>query len=111
MPRLRVALALVSLVCTGRAAAAALRIAYSSISGAMLPLGVAKDKKLFEKYGVDDPEILAEVYRSYGQNHLQKSISVDIEGVKGLLKGLGSEAAGANPARECSYRVDPELLS
>jgi ABC-type nitrate/sulfonate/bicarbonate transport system substrate-binding protein len=33
--------------------AAPLRIAYSSISGAMLPLWVAKDKKLFEKYGVD----------------------------------------------------------
>jgi len=39
MPRLLVALALASLVCTGRAAGAApLRIAYSSISGAMLPL-------------------------------------------------------------------------
>ncbi len=55
--------------------------------------------KILAKYvRVDDPEILAEVYRSYGQNHLQKSISVDLEGVKGLLKGLGSEAAGANPA-------------
>ena len=54
--------------------------------------------------------ILAELYRSYGQNHLQKSISVDIEGVKGLLKGLGSEAAGANPAREYCYRVGTELL-
>lgn len=54
MPRLLVALALASLVCTGRAAGAApLRIAYSSISGAMLPLWVAKDKKLFEKHGVD----------------------------------------------------------
>jgi len=29
------------------------RIAYSSISGAMLPLWVAKDKGLFEKHGVD----------------------------------------------------------
>jgi ABC-type nitrate/sulfonate/bicarbonate transport system substrate-binding protein len=55
--------------------------------------------KILAKYvRVDDPEILGEVYRSYGQNHLQKSISVDLEGVKGLLKGLGSEAAGANPA-------------
>ncbi|HEX9786870.1 MAG TPA: ABC transporter substrate-binding protein, partial [Candidatus Binatia bacterium] len=33
--------------------AAPVRIAYSSISGAMLPLWVAKDKKLFEKHGVD----------------------------------------------------------
>jgi ABC-type nitrate/sulfonate/bicarbonate transport system substrate-binding protein len=30
-----------------------LRIAYSSISGAMLPLWVAKDRKLFDKHGVD----------------------------------------------------------
>lgn len=38
---------------TNVAHAAPIRIAYSSISGAMLPLWVAKDKKLFEKYGVD----------------------------------------------------------
>jgi hypothetical protein len=63
--------------------------------------------KILAKYvRVDDPEILAEVYRSYGQNHLQKSIGVDLEGVKGLLKGLGSEAAGANP----SSFVDTSLL-
>ena len=63
--------------------------------------------KILAKYvRVDDPEILAEVYRSYGQNHLQKSISVDLEGVKGLLKGLGSEAAGANP----SSFVDASLV-
>ena len=55
---------------------------------------------------VDDPEILAEVCHSYGQNHLQKSISVDLDGVKGLLKGLGSEAAGANP----SSFVDASLV-
>ena len=30
-----------------------MRIAYSSISAAMLPLFVAKDKKLFDKQGVD----------------------------------------------------------
>ena len=54
MPRLLVALALAFLTCTGGAAGAApLRIAYSSISGAMLPLWVAKEKKLFEKHGVD----------------------------------------------------------
>ena len=63
--------------------------------------------KILAKYvRVDDPEILAEVYRSYGQNHLQKSISVDLEGVKGLLKGLGNEAAGANP----SSFVDASLV-
>ena len=63
--------------------------------------------KILAKYvRVDDPEILAEVYRSYGQNHLQKSISVDLEGVKGLLKGLGSESAGANP----SSFVDASLV-
>jgi ABC-type nitrate/sulfonate/bicarbonate transport system substrate-binding protein len=63
--------------------------------------------KILAKYvRVDDPEILAEVYRSYGQNHLQKSVSVDLEGVKGLLKGLGSEAAGANP----SSFVDASLV-
>jgi ABC-type nitrate/sulfonate/bicarbonate transport system substrate-binding protein len=33
--------------------AAPVRIAYSSISAAMLPLFVAKDKRLFDKYGVD----------------------------------------------------------
>jgi ABC-type nitrate/sulfonate/bicarbonate transport system substrate-binding protein len=63
--------------------------------------------KILAKYvRVDDPEILTEVYRSYGQNHLQKSISVDLEGVKGLLKGLGSEATGANP----SSFVDASLV-
>jgi ABC-type nitrate/sulfonate/bicarbonate transport system substrate-binding protein len=55
--------------------------------------------KILAKYvRVDDPAILAEVYRIYGDRHLPKSIAVDLEGVKGLLKGLGSEAAGANPA-------------
>jgi ABC-type nitrate/sulfonate/bicarbonate transport system substrate-binding protein len=66
--------------------------------------------KILAKYvRVDDPEILAEVYRSYGQNHLQKSISVDLEGVKGLLKGLGSEAAGANPSSFVDASLVPEL--
>src|SRR5688572_14132533 len=71
--------------------AAPVRIAYSSISGAMLPLWVAKDKKLVDKHG--DREILNEVYRIYGERHLPKTINVDLEGVKGLLKGLGSAAA------------------
>ena len=55
--------------------------------------------KILAKYvRLDDPEILAEVYRIYGQKQLQKTINVDLESVKGLLKGLGSEGAGANPA-------------
>lgn len=36
-----------------RLQAAPVRIAYSSISAAMLPLFVAKDKKLFDKHGID----------------------------------------------------------
>src|SRR5690348_17664015 len=42
---------------------------------------------------VDDSEILNEVYRSYGQKHLQETIRVDADGVRGLLKGLASEAS------------------
>jgi NitT/TauT family transport system substrate-binding protein len=55
--------------------------------------------KVLAKYvRVDDPEILNEVYRIYGQKQLQANIAVDLESVKRLLKGLGSEAAGATPA-------------
>jgi ABC-type nitrate/sulfonate/bicarbonate transport system substrate-binding protein len=45
-----------------------------------------------------EPEILAESYRIYGQKHLQKSIHIDLEGVKQLLKHIGKDAAGANAA-------------
>lgn len=66
--------------------------------------------KVLAKYvRVDDPEILGEVYRGYGQKHLQKNIAVDLEGVKGLLKGLGSEAAGANPATFVDLSLVQEL--
>lgn len=66
--------------------------------------------KVLAKYvRVDDPEILNEVYRGYGQKHLQKNIAVDLEGVKGLLKGLGSEAAGANPASFVDLSLVQEL--
>ena len=66
--------------------------------------------KILAKYvRVDDPEILGEVYRGYGQKHLQKNIAVDLEGVKGLLKGLGSEAAGANPASFVDLSLVQEL--
>lgn len=55
--------------------------------------------KILAKYvRVTDPEILAEVYRIYGVKQLQPGINVDLDGIKGLLKGLGSEAVGANPA-------------
>jgi len=66
--------------------------------------------KILSKYvRVDDPAILAEVYRIYGERHLPKSIAVDLEGVKGLLKGLGAEAAGANPASFVDASLVQEL--
>src|SRR5262249_18644324 len=49
-----IAVALILVVVGGfPASASPVRIAYSSISGAMLPLWVAKDKGLFDKYGVE----------------------------------------------------------
>src|ERR1044071_9847786 len=39
--------------CATAANSAPVRIAYSSISGSMLPLWVAQDQRLFEKYGVN----------------------------------------------------------
>lgn len=63
--------------------------------------------RILAKYTrVSEPEILAESYRIYGQKHLQKSIHVDLEGVRQLLKHIGKEAAGANPANF----VDASLL-
>ena len=54
--------------------------------------------KILAKYvRVDDTEILSEVYRIYGTSHLQKNLTVDLEGVKGLLKCLGSEATQVDP--------------
>jgi ABC-type nitrate/sulfonate/bicarbonate transport system substrate-binding protein len=46
-------LLLIIVLPSNRLGAAPLRIAYSSISGAMLPLWVAKDKGFFAKHGVD----------------------------------------------------------
>ena len=55
--------------------------------------------KVLAKYvRVTDPDILSEVYQIYGDKQLQPNINIDLEGIKGLLKGLGSEAVGANPA-------------
>ncbi|HEY7164935.1 MAG TPA: ABC transporter substrate-binding protein [Candidatus Binatia bacterium] len=66
--------------------------------------------KILSKYvRVDDPQILSEVHRIYGAKHLQKNISVDMEGMKGLLKGLGTEAAGANPATFVDTSLVQEL--
>ena len=66
--------------------------------------------KVLAKYvRLDDPEILGEVYKNYGQRHLQNTIQVDLDGVRGLLKGLGSEAAGANPATFVDASLVQEL--
>ena len=66
--------------------------------------------KVLAKYvRVDDPAILNEVYRIYGDRHLPKSIAVDLESVKGLLKGLGGEAAGANPTSFIDASLVQEL--
>jgi len=51
--RLLAGLALAVWIAAPRADAAPLRVAYSSISGAMLPLWVAKERKLFDKYGLE----------------------------------------------------------
>ena len=66
--------------------------------------------KVLAKYvRLDDPENLAEVYKSYGQKHLQKTINADLEGVNGMLKGLGSEATGANAANFVDASLMQEL--
>ena len=63
--------------------------------------------KILAKYTrVQEPEILAESYRIYGQRHLQKSIQVDLEGVRQLLRTLGKETTNTNP----SQFVDASLL-
>jgi ABC-type nitrate/sulfonate/bicarbonate transport system substrate-binding protein len=63
--------------------------------------------KILAKYTrVTEPEILGESYRTYGQKHLQKTITVDLEGVRQLLQTLGKEAAGAS----ASQFVDPSLV-
>ncbi len=66
--------------------------------------------RILSKYTrVDEPEILAESYRIYGQKFLQKSINVDLEGVRQLLRTLGKEAAGANPANFVDASLVQEL--
>lgn len=72
--------------------------------------------KILAKYTrVQEPEILAESYRIYGQKHLQKTINVDLEGIRQLLRNLGKEAGGANPASfvdaSLAAEVEKELLN
>jgi ABC-type nitrate/sulfonate/bicarbonate transport system substrate-binding protein len=66
--------------------------------------------RILAKYTrVDEPEILAESYRIYGQKFLQKTINVDLEGVRQLLRTLGKEAAGVNPANFVDASLVQEL--
>ena len=66
--------------------------------------------KILAKYTrVDEPEILAESYRIYGQKFLHKNINVDLEGVRQLLRTLGKEAAGANTANFVDASLVQEL--
>ncbi len=66
--------------------------------------------KILSRYTrVDEPEILAESYRIYGQKFLQKTINVDLEGVRQLLRTLGKEAAGANAASFVDATLAQEL--
>jgi NitT/TauT family transport system substrate-binding protein len=66
--------------------------------------------RILAKYTrVQDPEILAEAYRIYGVKHLQKTISVDLGGVAQLMKTLGKESAGANPASVVDASLVEEL--
>lgn len=66
--------------------------------------------KILAKYTrVQEPEILAESYRIYGQKHLQKSINVDLEGIRQLLRTLGKEASSANPASFVDATLMQEL--
>ena len=66
--------------------------------------------RILAKYTrVAEPEILGESYRIYGQKHLQKTINVDLEGVKQLLKHIGKDAAGASPASFVDATLVQEL--
>ena len=66
--------------------------------------------RILAKYTrVTEPEILAESYRIYGQKHLQKTINVDLEGVRQLLKHIGKDAAGAHPSQFIDASLVQEL--
>jgi len=66
--------------------------------------------KILAKYTrVQEPEILAESYRIYGQKHLQKTVHVELEGVRQLLRTLGKDASSANPASFVDASLVQEL--
>jgi ABC-type nitrate/sulfonate/bicarbonate transport system substrate-binding protein len=66
--------------------------------------------RILAKYTrVSEPDILAESYRIYGQKHLQKTINVDLEGVRQLLKHIGKDAAGANAGQFVDASLVQEL--
>jgi ABC-type nitrate/sulfonate/bicarbonate transport system substrate-binding protein len=66
--------------------------------------------RILAKYTrVSEPEILNESYRIYGQKHLQKTINVDLDGVRQLLKHIGKDAAGANPSQFVDASLVQEL--
>jgi NitT/TauT family transport system substrate-binding protein len=47
---------------------------------------------------VEDPEILQELYRIYGSQHLEKIPYVKTEGLEEVLSNMGKEASSAKPA-------------
>jgi len=66
--------------------------------------------KILAKYTrVQDPDILAASYRIYGEKHLQKSIQVDLAGVRQLLRSLGKETANSNPGQFVDASLIQEL--
>ena len=66
--------------------------------------------KILAKYTrVQEPEILAESYRIYGQKHLQKTIQIDLESVRQLLRTLGKETANTNPGQFVDASLVQEL--
>jgi NitT/TauT family transport system substrate-binding protein len=97
-PRWRLALMLVPLVAllitsvNAQEKKPKVRVAYSAISGSMLPVWVAKEKKLFEKHG-----LTAElVYVAAGSKLLQALLSGEFAfGVLGP-QGVDAAAAGAD---------------
>ena len=55
--------------------------------------------KILAKYArVDDPAILAEVYRNYAERHLAMIINIDIHEAEGALKGLRYKVAEPTPS-------------
>jgi ABC-type nitrate/sulfonate/bicarbonate transport system substrate-binding protein len=55
-------------------------------------------KILGKNVRVEDPEILQELYRIYGSQHLEKIPYVKTEGLEEVLSNMGKEASSAKPA-------------